>query len=339
MPPVAQSPEVVNIINVLNTHLKWKNVNGAPRGYQKYHPSSFGGCLRKAQYQRYEEQGLFKCEKEDIDPKTVRIFDTGHSMHARWSSYFEQIGVLRGVWECANPCCHLWDEDGNYSPDILQRDGLKVTEVIANFKPRIYGLLDKIGCFKPKYCICGNKEFHYHEVTVSDKELNFHGHCDQILDFSNFDPSIYKTGNPVDILFKMEDLPKKPIVLDMKSINDFSFKSKLNEGPSLIYRTQLVIYCNILDLEYGVLIYENKNDSATKIYKIEKDVEMWNVIRKQALALNNMNSDQLLPPPRPTSKEDFDCRYCEYQSICHKSKIWQDPDLMQKRLKFYGILK
>lgn len=340
---VGQSPEVVNIINVLNVHLKWKNLNGPPRGYQMYHPSSFGGCLRKAQYQRYEEQGLIKCEKEDLEPKSIRIFDTGHSMHARWGHYFEEIGVLRGVWECDNQCCGLWDDDGKYIGD---RDSCPLVKdehpgIIKESlkKPRIYGRANKLGVFKPKSCVCGNKKFRYHEITVEDKELNFHGHCDQILDFSNFDPSIYKSGNAVDVLFKVEDLPKNPFVLDMKSINSFNFKSKLEHGPSLIYKTQLVIYCNILNLDYGVLIYENKDDSSTKIYKVEKNVEMWNRIRKQAMDLEDMNSDQLLPPPRPTSKDDYDCRYCNFQSICHKSKIWEDPSLMQKRLKFYGILE
>jgi hypothetical protein len=339
MPPVAQPPEVTNVINVLNTFLKWKNLNGPPRGYSSYHPSSFGGCLRKVQYQKYSDQGLVTPDKSDIEPKTVRIFDTGHSMHARWSHYFAEIGVLRGIWQCTNECCHLWDNDGDYYPDILQRDGLKVDEVTRNFKPRIYGLDNKIGCFKPKECVCGNNKFHYHEITVEDKELNFHGHCDQILDFSQFDTAMFSKGNAVDVLFRAEDLPKKPIVLDMKSINSYSFKSKLESGPSLVYKTQLVIYSNILDLDYGILIYENKDDSSTKIYKVDRNPEMWLKIKEQAYKLNEMSKDKLLPPPRPISKDSYDCRYCEFQSICHNSKAWNDPDLMQKRLKFYGIIE
>jgi len=339
MPPVAQPPEVVNVINVLNTFLKWKSLNGPPRGYEKYHPSSFGGCLRKAQYQRYTERGWLNVEKEDPEPKTLRIFDTGHSMHARWAKYFEDIGILRGYWSCNNPCCHLWDDKGNYSSDILQKDSIKVPEIINNFKPRFYGKDNKLGCFKPKSCVCGCEDFEYHEITVEDKELNFRGHCDQILDFCNFNPSMFSQGNPVDVLFKAEDLPKKPIVLDMKSINSYSFKSKLEVGPSLVYRTQLCIYANVLDLDYGILIYENKDDSSTKVYKVERNPEMWQRIRKQAFDLNDMVDDKLLPPPRPVSKDDYDCRYCEYQSICHKSSIWKDPELMQKRLKFYGFIE
>lgn len=331
MPPAAQSPEVVNVLNVLNTYLKWANLNGPPRGYKTYHPSSFGGCLRKAQYQRYSDMGLVHSHKEDPDPKTLRIFDTGHSMHARWASYFENIGVLRGVWECANECCHLWSDKGEFIGPDLNPD--------APRRGRTYGRENKLGVFKPESCVCGCKEFEYHEVTVEDKELNFRGHCDQILDFSKFDPVMFTKGNPVDILFRMEDLPKKPIVLDMKSINSFSFKSKLENGPSLVYKTQLVIYSNILDLEYGILIYENKDDSSTKIYKVDRNPEMWQTIKRQAQDMNDMIADQLVPPPRPVSKDDYECRYCEFQSMCHRSKIWSDPELLRKRLKFYGVLE
>jgi hypothetical protein len=326
MPPVAQPAEVTNIINVLNTYLKWKNLNGPPRGYLKYHPSSFGSCLRKVQYQRYTDMGFVKVEKEAVEPKSVRIFDTGHSMHARWAKYFEEIGVLRGVWECTNPLCKMYDDEGKPA----------INPAAAIDKPRKYGKDHKLGCFKPTVCCCGNKDFQYHEITVHHEELNFHGHCDQILDFSNFNSEIFKTGNAVEVLFRDEDLPKKPIVLDMKSINSFNFKSKLENGPSLVYRTQLVIYCNILDIDYGVLLYENKDDSSTKICKVDRNPEMWEVIKKQVETMNGMVSDKFLPPPRPDSKTDFDCRYCEYQSICHNSKIWEDPDLAQKRLKFYG---
>lgn len=326
MSNIGQPAEVTNIINVLNTYLQWKSINGPPRGYLRYHPSSFGSCLRKAQYQRYGELGYINVTKELNEAKSIRIFDTGHSMHARWAEYFESIGVLRGVWECKNMLCQAFDDSGNFNAANLSNAK----------KGRFYGKDNKIGCFKPEKCVCGCTNFEYHEVTVHHDELNFHGHCDQILDFSRFDPSMFKKGNAVDVLFKAEDLPKKPIVLDMKSINSFGFRSKLEHGPSLVYKTQLVIYCNVLDLEYGILIYENKDDSSTKVYKVDRNPDLWQTVVKQANALNDMVAEKLLPPPRPLAKTDSDCRYCEYQSICHNSKIWDDPNLDTKRLNFYG---
>jgi CRISPR/Cas system-associated exonuclease Cas4 (RecB family) len=322
---VRQPPEVTNLINLINTHLSWANKNGPPRGHEIYHPSAFGSCLRKMQYQRYAERGWIQGEPADPEPRMCRIWDTGHSMHDRWAKYFEDIGVLRGVWECTNPYCSQYDDDGGYmGPD---------SDITA---PRKYGRENKIGVFKPKACTCGCETFRYHEVSVIDKSLNFHGHADQILDFSNFDPDQYQQGNAVPILFKPEDLPQKPIVVDMKTVNSFKFKKKLGTEPDFHYKVQITIYANILDLQYGVIIYENKDDCATKVYQVGRNPELWNKVKEQAGKMNSMVDKKLLPPPRPKSKTEMDCKYCEFSSICHESKVWDDPNLDSKRLAFYG---
>lgn len=323
------SNEVQAVANVLNTYLRWKTLNGPPRGHEVYHPSAFGSCLRRMQYQRYAERGYIDVKPEAHEAKTVRIFDTGHAMHARWTKYWEDLGILRGVWECANPCCHLW----NNSKEFVHPDH----DPTLPRKGRKYGLDDKLGCFKPEVCCCGSKDFTYHEITVDDKELNFHGHVDQILDFSRFKGgSIFKEGNPVKVLFRDEDLPKKPIVNDMKSINSFGFKSKLEKGIPFGYRVQVNIYIHMLDLDYGMLYFENKDDCSTKIMQVKRDPALWEKIKEQAFQMKEMVDEKLLPPPRPYSKDEFECKYCEFQSICHKTAIWDDPSLDEKRRTFYG---
>lgn len=353
-PLVRQPAEVTNLINLVNTHLSWTNLNGPPRGYEIYHPSAFGQCLRKMQYQRYEERGLITSKPSAPESRMVRIWDTGHSMHDRWANYFEEIGVLRGVWECSNPECQAWEQRGLLRQEIREMNpGYKKaafipegTDLHENFEkyqawllinpPRKYGKDNKIGCFKPDVCVCGCDKFVYHEVSVIDEALNFHGHADQILDFSNFDPEIYSSGNSVPILFKPEDLPKKPIVVDMKTVNSFKFKKKLGNTPDFHYKVQITIYVNVLDLDYGVIIYENKDDCATRVYQVGKNPKMWAKIQEQAKQMNSMVDKKLLPPPRPTNKDNFDCKYCDFSSICHESKVWDDPNLDAKRLKFYG---
>lgn len=339
--PSENPPEVQSIANVMNTFLRWKSANGPPRGYEVYHPSAFGNCLRKMQYQRYVDRGHLKIEPQQHEAKTVRIFDTGHSMHARWSHYWEELGVLRGIWECSNPCCHLWNDNGDYTGDhdscSFVKDGLPGVVKTPAHPPRRYGIEDKLGVFKPSTCCCGSRHFRYHELSVDDKELNFHGHIDQILDFSHFPGGdIFRQGNGVKVLFRDEDLPKKPILNDMKSINSFGFKSKLDRGAPFGYKVQVNIYIHLLDLEYGLLYFENKDDSSTKIVHVEKDDALWEIIKTQAKQMNEMVDDKLLPPPRPSTKDDFECRYCEFQSICHTAGIWNDPELEDKRRKFYG---
>ena len=338
-----QPTEVQALSNVLNTYLRWKSLNGPPRGYEIYHPSAFGSCLRRMQYQRYAERGHIEVAPIAHEAKTVRIFDSGHSMHDRWAKYWEEIGVLRGIWECKNPCCRLWDDEGNYKGDsdscpfVVPEHGGKPSDEPLS-PPRKYGKEDKLGAFKPERCVCGCQDFEYHEITVYDKELNFRGHVDQIIDFSKFPGGkTYKEGRPVKVLFKDEDLPKEPIVVDMKSINAFGFKTKLEDGAAPFgYRVQVNIYLHLLDLQCGVLYFENKDNSGTRLVHVPRDPDLWEKIKEQARTMTDMVDDLLLPPPRPKGQGEFECRNCEFQSICHSSGIWEDPNLAEKRLKFYG---
>jgi hypothetical protein len=325
------SPEISSVMGVMDAHLKWKSANGKPRGYETYHPSAFGACLRNMQYFRYVEKGYIQISVEEFDSKTIRIFDTGHTMHSRWASYSEDIGILRGYWICTNPMCRIIDDEGklikNISNDIISSQ----TE-----KPRMYGKKDPLGCFKPEKCICGNNVFEYREIDVSSKELNFYGHADMVWDFSKFNPEKY---NGFKKGFNMELLPKNPVVVDMKTINDYGYKKVLQSGPDLKYKIQLTIYANLLPVEYGLLIYENKNSSEVAPYKIDKSTDnIFAQIKKQAISMNEMVPLKLLPPPRPLDQDDIECRKCPFAQVCHKSKIWSDKDLVQKRKSFYGNL-
>lgn len=293
-------PDINSIMGVIDTHVRWKYNTKGNRNYEVYHPSAFGDCLRKMQYQRYVDRGYLTVEGETLNSQKLRLFDKGHNMHERWASYAADIGILRGYWYC-----------------------IETKETI--------GLDDPLGSFRPK----DEKHYIYNEVTVADKELNFSGHADMIWDFSNFDPEKYKD---VQKSFNIDLLPSNPIVVDMKTCNDSKYKSLLKQGPSLPYRVQITIYANILPVDYGLLIYENKNDSSTASYKITKNPDIYDIIRKQAIAMNEMVEHKLLPPPRPESKDTYSCRYCEFSKLCHSSKIWTDPLLNEKRIKFYDKL-
>lgn len=360
--------EVAALMGVIDTHCKFKSINERPRNYSVYHPSALGKCLRLMQYQRLAEDPDIKVldlSKEPLESKKKRLFDLGHSVHHRWEGYWTQIGVLRGVWECANVLCRAFDDDGSF----LGTD--KIDEINANYKqmasespeesyyiskeegikrskltPRKYGKKETLGVFKPESCNCGCSEFKYHEISVVNDELNIYGHADLILDFSNFDVDKYSAQkdsgpkyNLVDRTFDPNHLPKKPIVVDMKSVNSRGFVNAKKNGPSFVYEIQLKSYCNILDLEYGVLIYESKDDSDTLSFKIDRSEEVdWPIIERQIKLMNKMYEKKKLPPPRPLRKDSFDCKWCDFKEICHNSAIWKDPNLNEKRIKFYDKL-
>jgi len=299
-------PEVTSILGVVDTHLRWKQTQ-QHRNYKHYHPSEMGKCLRKAQYSRYVEFGWIDLVKKDMDSQKLRLFDKGHNMHARWQKYFTDIGILRGVWRCRG-CGEMHGEDSSF------------------------------GDFRPNNCDCGRDDFKYNENSVYDEELNIRGNCDLVLDFSRL-KSNEKLFEGVRKAFNLDHLPDSPIVIDMKTINYDQFKRQvIGKGPHPEYIMQLTIYIHLLGCEYGLIIYENKNNSDIAAFKVEKNDERFNIIKEQLQAMNAMVKDKFLPPPRPTSKSDYNCKFCDFAPHCHKSKVWNDPKLEEKRKRFYKEL-
>lgn len=296
------------ISQLIDQFLSYKNSKSSSRSYKVFHPSAFGKCLRKMMYQKYVSEGLMEEPVSSVEPRMVRIFDTGHTMHSRWAKYMEELNVLRGVWKCANPVCE-----------------------------KVYGQDEKIGIFKPSECTsCGSCKFEYEEITVDSPELNFHGHCDQVVDFSNLCQEFKESSNFKSLGNLCEYIPNSPIVIDMKTIGKNQW-SKLEKGAHFYYVVQLTIYLHILDLDMGIIIYERKDDSETKMFKVTRNDEWWDVIKKQSKLMLNMFEKQTLPPPRPLAKDDFDCKYCEFSKTCHKSQIWNAPNLDELRKKFYSF--
>jgi len=289
-------------------------------------------CLRLMQYRKYADAGYISSSEEELDSRMIRLFEKGHNMQSRWERYFTNMGVLRGIWVCADPYCIRHDSSGDYKRSL-------------SGPPREYGKEDIIGGFKPDKCECGCKKFHYKEISVKSQELNIFGHADFILDFSKFDFSKF---DEVFKSFNENNLPSRPIVVDMKTINIKGFESLIDFGmpPSLGYQIQLIIYTHLLDCEYGLLVYECKNDSNIKAYKIERDDKSWKLIQKQAklmVEMSEITGDDgkllcLLPPPRPTKKSCWECKNCAFKKRCHKSGIWNNAQLDKKRKDFYGHL-
>jgi len=306
------SPDILAIMGVIDTRMQWSRKNSS-RPYFQYHPSEFGQCLRKAQYRRYAALGYIDIPEEEINSQTLRLFEKGHNMQRRWSSYFEDAGILRGYWKCK----HCWS-NANGAYKIL------------------HGKQDKIGVFKPAKCDCGCTAFQYEEIAAYDEELNMSGHVDMVIDFSQFDPSVF---NGIKPLYNIANLPQKPIVVDMKTSNNMGFGKTLRDGPSFAYQVQLTIYANILGYEYGLLIYENKDNSRTASFKIPKNTDtIFASIKQQVRLMNEMVANKQLPPPRPNKKDSYECNYCPCSSMCKSSGIWKHEKLSEMRKKFYGML-
>jgi PD-(D/E)XK nuclease superfamily len=343
-----RDPAADSIVGLVDSYLRYNSQNNNHRGFEHYHPSAFGSCLRLMQYQRYSERGYIPTYVQTHDQNQIRISDVGHSMHDRWRSYFENLNVLRGYWRCNNIYCGIFDNNGNEDKSISFSDVKNNQEHFLKLR-RNYGRDHLQGSFKPEQCICGSTRFRYDEIDVISEELNFKGHCDMILDFSSkqFDPEKYTNYQSEYSYFKLDALPKNPIVVDMKTANNYAFQDVAKGNSKSLYLIQLMIYANVLDCEYGVLIYENKDNQKTVSFRVNRDADTkWLEVNKQALAMNDMvevlddngEVQHLLPPPRAFTKDDRECNYCPYREICHNSSVWEDNELDAKRSEFYGTL-
>lgn len=77
------------LINCLDMFLGSQRVQPRPRGF---HPSEISKCQRAIFYSFTEE-----ASNPWLNPRIKRIMDNGNYMHARFTRYFEQMGILEAA--------------------------------------------------------------------------------------------------------------------------------------------------------------------------------------------------------------------------------------------------
>lgn len=278
----------VNILKVVNTYLEDRARNN-DRDYSHFHPSEWDNCHRKIAYAYYESQGFLKTSQSAIkaSAQMERIFDNGHFTHLRWERYLEATGCLKGRWKCKNFSAH---------PNM----------------PRVYGLDQKLGVFRPEKCECGSTQFDYVEVGLSDPETWWAGHVDAILDLRRWPTPIPDLKSDAD-----EDTH---IIVDFKTINPFLY-GRL-EKPKPEHCTQMQIYLYLAGLKMGKFLYENKGDQGVKEFPVELDDIVINVKKEEALRLKyqlthkNQAGQRVLPPRAYPSKTHQECLRCKFRGHC-----------------------
>ena len=111
------------------------------RDYTVLHPSDMikrDWCKRSSYFLLSGHERI--AEKPNL--RLQSIFDEGHAIHAKWQSWFQEMGVLHGKFRCVS--CH---------------------EITWGTSPS--------ECSK-----CGWKTLEYAEVTLVDKDLRIAGHTD-----------------------------------------------------------------------------------------------------------------------------------------------------------------
>ena len=79
------------------------------------------------------------------------------------------------------------------------------------------------------------------------------------------------------------------IALELKSINTRGFGA-LMKGPKPEHVVQLQIYLNLLPMDKGIILYENKNDQQLKSFVIDKDINEWESLLDRCHKIMGMTS-------------------------------------------------
>ena len=228
------------------------HLDGQYRDYSYFHPSDLGYCIRKAVLMKLDFPGRFY-----VMPRLQRIFENGHSTHARFQEHLGKMGVLYGNWICSNCEKVLGKESRIGIPrpsNCHYCKNPKTREVFDNKGNRIWG---------------PEPIFHYKELRVENSVMDVKGHSDGVI-------NIKGTNH----------------VVDFKTCSQAAFNDvKIRNQPMEAHVFQINIYMYILQVDYGLLVYENRNDLRIKEFLLKKDPavlkEVINRIKVAKAALEN----------------------------------------------------
>lgn len=103
-------------------------------------------------------------------------------------------------------------------------------------------------------------------------------------------------------------------VLDIKSMNSMIFKGLNEAKPENIQQIQLYLY--YFKIPKGILLYVNKDNLQLKEFVFDYNPAEAERILKDLSALKKQIEADLIPSRLKDYPNDWQCRYCQYHSIC-----------------------
>jgi hypothetical protein len=74
--------------------------------------------------------------------------------------------------------------------------------------------------------------------------------------------------------FLVKDPKRGIVIVELKTINDKGFEA-LSDVPKWEHFVQVQLYLHMYSLEHATVVYLNKNDSAMKAFKVQRDFIFW----------------------------------------------------------------
>lgn len=139
------------------------------------------------------------------------------------------------------------------------------------------------------------------EYPLKVPEYRISGKVDAIIDPASIIPEM--DGELCVVEFKSSN---------NKKFTDMEFKSE----PQQEYVEQLMLYLHFLEIPYGVVIVENKDNQDVLEFWVEYDEKMAKRLIEKVKMIND-HVDRKELPPRPYSSPNYhSCKWCDFKGIC-----------------------
>jgi CRISPR/Cas system-associated exonuclease Cas4 (RecB family) len=127
-------------------------------------------------------------------------------------------------------------------------------------------------------------------------------------------PELHVSGR-IDSIIKLPDIDDY-IIVELKSANDGKFNKMVkNNAPHKDYSDQIQLYMELLEMPYGIILVENKNDQEVLEFWIERDIEYGKELIKKIETVNEHVAQKKLPR-REHPKYSYECKYCDFFEEC-----------------------
>ena len=281
------------VVKYLDQYLYSLNEKDADRAIDVNAPSASGTCMRARFYSRTQAER----DVNTIDPRTRRIFDNGHGVHARLQTYLEKQGML------------LMDEvpvhnteyniqghtDGILALTSAERGILEIKSINSNGFASLKDAKEEHKMQGLNYIYCVEER----RKTLQKKYKSL----------GAFKLNKAKRMNEYRSLYQ-----------HLKDGRKHTREEKIEFQASLHDKMDNILFVTKIPITKAVFLYENKDTQDLKEFLVTTTDAQAKVLLKDILedytVLNNYVKQDKIPPRCARIKSDPKCRWCAYKTEC-----------------------
>ena len=289
------------VLNKLDTYLLSLNNEDNDRAVNVNSPSQIFKCKRSNYYTRKKE----KKDTINVNARTRRIFDNGHSVHNRLQKYLKNAGIL------------LLDEVPVVNEEYNVQghtDGV----LLIDDKSRELGILEI------KSCNSGTFKELIKPIEEHELQALLYMYC--LEQRRVFLRKSHKNKLQFIAKRKEREIEIKKRYTHLQSGDRFTDDEKIKYQCELYHKMDNILFETSLPITKLVVLYENKDTQEIKEFLIDtldiKKKEQYLKEKEDILnycrEMNYFVDNNIIPEREGDSKSCSFCRYCSYKTICWK---------------------